>query len=79
MNVEQYNQATAIVGKINEKKAELGQVDNLIDNVSGVAKVKINTRWIIDLPAQSLKGQAQARKAQLNQEIADLETELANI
>lgn len=79
MNIEQYNEATEIVEKINEAKAELGRVNEMIAEVSGTAKVKVNQQWIINLPAQSLKGHAQARKAQLDQEIIDLTTELMNV
>lgn len=79
MNIEQFNQAGEIVQKINEAKAELGRINEMITEVNGTTKVKVNQRWIIELPAQALKGHAQARKAQVEQEISGLEAELSNI
>lgn len=77
MTIDQYKQAGDLIQQITNKKAELEQVDHLISNVPGAtAKVRINSGWTVNLPVQALKGQAQARKQQLEQDIQDLENQL---
>ena len=79
MTKEQYKQAGDIVQKISPLKAELELVNHMIDNISGTVPVKIRSQWVINLPSQALRGHAQSRKVQLEQELTDLETQLANI
>ena len=79
MTIDQYNKAGPIVQKINEANAELSKVDEIVADLVGTAKVKIDQRWIINIPASDVKGYAQTRKAELDQQITDLEAELAKI
>ena len=79
MTEEQYNKAQPLIQSLSEKKSELGRVNDLLANATGNTQVKINTRWIVNLPSVALKGFAQQRKVQLQQEIADLETQLGNL
>ena len=78
MTIDEHKQAGVLIQQIVEKKAELEEVDHLISNVPGaVAKVKINHQWIVSLPTQALRGHAQARKVQLEQELQTLQDELS--
>ena len=79
MTEEQYNKAQPLIQSLSEKKSELGRVNDLLANATGNTQVKINTRWIVNLPSVALKGFAQQRKVQLQQEISDLETQLGNL
>lgn len=80
MTIDDYKSAGEIIQQITNKKSELEQVEHLISNVPGAtARVRINSGWSINLPVQALKGQAQARKVQLEQEISDLENQLTNL
>lgn len=78
MNSEQLTAATAIQQTISELKHDLAIVDDFLANAESGAtmRVKVNTRWIFDIPVNALKGHVQARKAQLEQELRQREVEL---
>ena len=77
MNRQTYQKAGDLFKQLRYKQAELELVEHLVSNIQGAtAKVKINSQWIIDLPVAALRGHAQVRKIQLEQEIATLENEL---
>ena len=77
MTEQEYRQAGELFNKIRQKRAELEQVEHLISNIEGAtAKVKINSSWIVELPVVALRGHAQTRKVQLEQEINDFESQL---
>ena len=76
MKIEQFDLATEKVGKLRALQAELRIVDDLLTNVEGNCAVKVNTRWLFQLPAVTLKGHAQARKVLLEKEIKGLEDQL---
>lgn len=77
MTQQEYRQASDLFRDIGQKKAELELVEHLTSNIQGAtAKVRINSGWTIELPVQALRGHAQVRKTQLEQEISTLENEL---
>ena len=79
MRFENTVQVNEILRAINEKEAELRAVNDLLDNISGTATIKINTRWIVQIPAQSLRGYVQPRKAVLENEIRYLKQQLETL
>lgn len=76
MKQEQFTTASEIVEKLRAAQAELKIIDDLINNAKENCAVKVNTRWLFQLPATAMKGLAQARKAILEQEIKGLEDKL---
>ena len=77
MTKEEYKQASQIFQDMSLKKAELELVEHLLDNAPNkTTRVRVDGRWTIELPVQVLRGGVQQRKTQLEQEIADLESQL---
>ena len=77
MTPQQYQKAGGLFNKITQKKGELELVEHLVSNIQGsTAKVRINSGWTVELPVIALRGHAQARKIQLEQELKTLEDEL---
>ena len=77
MKLEQMDAAYALKSKIDALRYELNHVNDLLANADGLLTVKINTRWIIQIQAGVIKGQAQARKAQIEQDLAAIEATLS--
>lgn len=73
MKIENLQEAIRLSDKIKEARHELSTISDALANASGTLTVKINTRWILNLPAQAILGHLQSRKAQLEQDIIDAE------
>ena len=79
MNIQNYSKVQKLVGEINELEYELKNVNEALNNADGLLTVKINTKWIINIPAQTMKGHIQARKQELERQISDKKTEIENL
>ena len=79
MDIKNLKRIQELASQYNDKKHELRQIEDVIQNASGNTTVKINTRWIIGIPSVALRGHAQVRKLQLEKEITDIENELLNL
>ena len=66
MNIEKLREIQRIQEEINDIEYETNHINDLISNANGTCKVKINTKWIVNIPASALKGFAIARKADLD-------------
>ena len=77
MTEQEYKQAGDLMRQIAQKKAELELVEHLVSNIQGAtAKVRINSGWTVELPVVALRGHAQVRKTQLEQELQTLQDQL---
>jgi hypothetical protein len=55
---------------------ELKHINDLLANATGTLKVKINTRWIIEIPAALIIEHAKERKNQLVSKMKTLELKI---
>lgn len=100
MKLENYKIVAEIVEKINEAKAELSVIEDLLRENLGPSpivgnaetllpgtplpntktlKVKINTRWILNLPASEIVAHVRKRKADLEVELKTLTNSLSTL
>lgn len=76
---KQIKDGQIIVNNLNEAKLELATLEDALANASGLVTVKINTRWIVKLQAQTLQGHLTARKVALEKDVKDLEDQLSKL
>ena len=80
MTQQEYKKAGELIRDIDQKKAELELVNHLLDNAPNkTTRVRVDGRWTIELPVQTLRGGVQQRKNQLEQELTTLQDDLNKI
>lgn len=80
MKQEQFNIASDKIKELQTIQRDLAVIKEILDDKdSKSVRVKINTRWIIDMPKSALKKIAEDRKAELEVLKTKVEQELDKI
>lgn len=76
MKPEDFGKIEQEIAKLRVHEHELKTLDDFLANAGGTISVKINTRWILNLPVEAIKSHILKRKSDVENEIKNCKDEL---